>query len=111
MVGEMKNYSVTDKILCKRIDKYFYRDHNDNIKKYSIYCIKENCKTLAAYNYEGTKPIYCNKHKLEKMINTRHNYKLCKKCFRGYLNKCNTPSCKYRIENYQGSSKYMKKQL
>ena len=111
MVGEIKKLCITDKILCKRINKYFYRDHNDDIKKYSIYCIEKNCKTLAAYNYEGTKPIYCNKHKLEKMINTRHNYKLCKKCNRGYLNKCNTPSCKYTIENYQGASKYMKKTI
>ena len=45
------------------------------------------------------------------MVNTRHNYKLCKKCNRGYLNKCNTPSCKYTIENYQGASKYMKKTI
>ena len=108
MVGNMKNLSITDKILCKRINKYFYRDHNDDIKKYSIYCIEKNCKTLAAYNYENLKPLYCNKHKLEKMINTRHGYKLCKKCYRGYLYKCNTPSCKYTIKNYQGASKYMK---
>ena len=53
MVGEIKKLCITDKILCKRINKYFYRDHNDDIKKYSIYCIEKNCKTLAAYNYEG----------------------------------------------------------
>ena len=109
MVGE--KLCITDKILCKRINKYFYRDHNDEIKKYSIYCIEKNCKTLAAYNYEGKKAIYYNKHKLEKMVNTRHGYKLCKKCNRGYLNKCNTPSCKYTIENYQGASRYMKKTI
>ena len=103
--------SVSEKIKCERINKYFYRDPEGKILKYSIYCIEKNCKTLAAYNYEGTKPIYCNKHKIEKMINTRHNYKLCKKCNRGYLNKCNTPSCKYTIENYQGTSKYMKKTI
>ena len=111
MVGENKKLCITDKILCKRIDKYFYRDHNDDIKKYSIYCIEKNCKKLASYNYEGMKQIYCNKHKLEKMINTRHNYKLCKKCNRGYLTKCNTHSCKYTIENYKGATKYMKKTI
>ena len=111
MVSDKKNLSVTDKILCERIDKYFYRDPDGNIKKYSIYCIEKDCKTLAAYNYEKKKPLYCNQHKKEKMINTRHNYKLCKKCDRGYLNKCNTPSCKYTIENYRGSSKYMKKKI
>ena len=111
MVSDKKNLSVTEKILCERIDKYFYRDPDGNIKKYSIYCIVKDCKTLAAYNYEKKKPLYCNQHKKEKMINTRHNYKLCKKCDRGYLNKCNTPSCKYTIENYRGSSKYMKNKI
>ena len=111
MVSVIKKLCVTDKILCERIDKYFYRDPDGNIKKYSIFCIENNCKKLATYNYEKKKPIYCNKHKKEKMVNTRHGYKLCKKCDRGYLNKCNTPSCKYTIENYRGSSKYMKKTI
>ena len=111
MVSDKKNLIVTEKILCERIDKYFYRDPDGNIKKYSIYCIEKDCKKLSTYNYEKKKPIFCNDHKKEKMINTRHGYKLCKKCFRGYLNKCNTPSCKYTIENYKGSSKYMKKTI
>ena len=55
MVGEIKKLHVTDKILCKRINKYFYRDPDGNIKKYSIYCIEKNCKTLATYNYERKK--------------------------------------------------------
>ena len=45
------------------------------------------------------------------MINTRQNYKLCKVCEKGYLNKCNTPSCKYTIKNYKNSSKYMKLEI
>ena len=44
MVGEIKKLDVTEKILCKRIDKYFYRDPDGNIKKYSIYCIEKYCK-------------------------------------------------------------------
>ena len=56
MVSDKKNLSVTDKILCERIDKYFYRDPDGNIKKYSIYCIEKDCKTLAAYNYEKRNP-------------------------------------------------------
>jgi len=33
-------------------------------------CIFENCKTIPNFNYENEKqPIYCYKHKLEKMIN------------------------------------------
>ena len=90
--------SVSEKVLCQRIDTFFYRDHNGDIKKYSQYCIEKNCKTLASYNYEKSKPIYCNNHKLEKMVNTKRNHKLCKDCETGYLNKCNTPSCKYTIK-------------
>ena len=100
--------SVSERILCERINKFFYRNHEGNILKYSIYCIKKDCKTLASYNYEKLKLIYCNKHKLKKMINTKRNHKLCENCQTGYLNKCNTPSCKYTIKNYKNSSKYMK---
>ena len=66
MVSAKKNLSVTEKILCERIDKYFYRDPDGNIKKYSIYCIEKDCKKLSSYNYENLKQIYCNKHKLKK---------------------------------------------
>ena len=44
MVG-MRNSIVTEKIKCQKIDKYFYRDPNGNILKYSHNCIEENCKT------------------------------------------------------------------
>ena len=44
--------SVSERILCRRIDKFFYSDHNGDIKKYSQYCIEKDCKTLASYNYE-----------------------------------------------------------
>ena len=42
------------------------------------------------------------------MINVKSGHILCKICNKGYLNKCNTPSCKYTIRNYENSSKYMK---
>ena len=100
--------SVSDKIKCVKIDKYFYRDPKGIILKYSQYCIQKNCKTLASYNYEKLKPKYCNKHKLDKMINVKRGHKLCQDCKIGYKNKCNTPSCKYTIKNYENSSKYMK---
>ena len=44
----MVNMSVSERILCRRIDKFFYNDHNDDIKKYSQYCIEKDCKTLAS---------------------------------------------------------------
>ena len=99
---------VSDKIKCVKIDKFFYRSPEGEILKYSQYCIEKNCKTLASYNYEKLKPIYCNKHKLDEMINVKRNHKLCQDCKKSYKNKCNTPSCKYTIKNYENSSKYMK---
>ena len=100
--------SVSDKIKCVKIDKYFYRSPEGTILKYSQYCIQKNCKTLASYNYEKLKPIYCNKHKLDEMVNVKRKHKLCQDCKKSYKNKCNTPSCKYTIKNYKNSTKYMK---
>ena len=80
MVGDMRNSSVTLKVQCQKIDKYFYRDPNGNILKYSHHCIEKKCRTESSYNYENLKPIYCSKHKLEKMVNVKRNHKLCKDC-------------------------------
>ena len=63
MVGNMRNLSVTLKVQCQKIDKYFYRGPNGNILENSHYCVEKNCKTESSYNYENLKPIYCNKHK------------------------------------------------
>ena len=104
----MRNCSVSEKIKCQKIDKYFYRSPEGTILKYSHYCIEKNCKTESSYNYENLKPIYCNKHKLEKMVNVKRNHKLCKDCEKGYLKKCNTPKCKYTIKNYKDGTRYMK---
>ena len=104
----MRNSNVSEKIKCQKIDKYSYRSPEGDILKYSHYCIEKNCKTESSYNYENLKPIYCNKHKLEKMVNTKRNHKLCIDCEKGYLKKCNTPKCKYTIKNYRNSTKYMK---
>ena len=42
MVGNMRNSSVTLKVQCQKIDKYFFRNPNGNILKYSHYCIEKN---------------------------------------------------------------------
>ena len=42
------------------------------------------------------------------MINVKRNHKLCQNCKTGYLNKCNTPKCKYTIKNYKNGTRYMK---
>ena len=111
MVGNMRNFSVSEKIKCQKIDKYFYRSPGGTILKYSHYCIEKNCKTKSSYNYENLKPIYCNKHKLEKMVNTKRNHKLCRDCEKGYLKKCNTPKCKYPIKNYKNATRYIKQKI
>ena len=38
----MCNSSVTEKIKCQKIDKYFYRSPEGIILKYSHYCIEKN---------------------------------------------------------------------
>ena len=70
--------------------------------------MKKDYKTESSYNYEKLKPIYCSKHKKEKMVNVKRNHKLCKECNKGYLKKCNTPKCKYTIKNYKSSTRYTK---
>ena len=53
MVGNMRNSNVSEKIKCRKIDKYFYRSPKGTILKYSHYCIEKNCKTESSYNYEN----------------------------------------------------------
>ena len=107
----MRNSSVTEKIKCKKINKFFYRSPEGTILKYSLYCVEKNCKTESSYNYENLKPIYCNKHKLEKMINVKRGHTLCQNCEKGYLKKCNTPKCKCTIKNYKNATKYTKQKI
>ena len=111
MVGDVRNSDVSEKVKCQKINKFFYQDHNGNILKYSHYCIEKGCKTESSYNYEKLKPIYCNKHQKEKMINTKRGHVLCKECDNGYRVKCNSPKCKYTIKNYKNATKYMKQKI
>ena len=96
------------KLNVKKFDKFFYRSPEGKILKHSHYCIEKNCKTESSYNYENLKPIYCVRHKLDKMANVKRGHKLCQNCETGYLNKCNTPKCKYTIKNYKNGTRYMK---
>ena len=79
--------------------------------EYSHYYIQKYCTTESSYNYENLKPIHCNKHKLEKMVNTKRNHKLCQECNNGYKLKCNTPICKYTIKNYKNATRYTKRKV
>ncbi len=44
----------------------------------TVFCIEEDCKTRASYNYFGQKPNYCFTHKKDKMVNVVS--KLCIGC-------------------------------
>ena len=101
--------NVSEKIRCVKIDKYFFRDPEGRIKKYLQFCRRKNCKTESSYNYENIKkPIYCNKHKRENMVNVKRGHKFCKICKSSYKTKCVSKQCKYTIEKYKNASKHMK---
>ena len=67
----------------------FYMTPEGEILKYKKYCIINNCKKLSSYNYSGKHEIlYCNEHKLDKMINIRKGYSFCEKHNISYLKFC-----------------------
>ena len=45
------------------------------------------------------------------MVNVKRGHKLCQECENGYLKKCNTPKCKYTIENYKDATRYTKQKI
>ena len=73
----------------KKLNQYFYMTQNGDILKYKKYCIINNCKKLSSFNYSDKKEIlYCNEHKLNKMVNIRKGYKYCDKHQVSYLKFC-----------------------
>ena len=100
--------SVSEKVLCVKIDKYYFKDHKGRIRKYLQFCRRKLCKTESSYNYENLKPKYCFKHKKEDMVNVKRGHKLCLKGKSSYKTKCTSPKCRYTIEKYKSVSKYMK---
>ena len=100
--------SVSEKVLCAKIDKHSFKDHKGRIRKYLQFCRRKLCKTESSYNYENLKPKYCFKHTKEDMVNVKRVHKLCLKCKSSYKTKCTSPKCKYTIEKYKTALKYMK---
>ena len=100
--------SVSEKVQCVKIGKYYFRDPKGHIRKCLQFCRRKLCKTESSYNYENLKPKYCFKHKKEDMVNVKRGHKLCLKCKSSYKTKCTSPKCKYTIEKYKTASKYMK---
>ena len=41
--------SVSEKIKCKKINKFFYRSPDGKILKYSQYCIEKKWRTESSY--------------------------------------------------------------
>ena len=72
-----------------KLNQYFYMTPKGNILKYKKYCIINDCKKLSSYNYSDKKEfLYCNEHKLDKMINIRKGYLLCEEHNIPYLKIC-----------------------
>ena len=72
-----------------KLNEYFYMTKEGDILKYKKYCIINDCKKLSSYNYSNKKEIlYCNEHKLDKMVNIRKGYKYCDKHDISYLKFC-----------------------
>ena len=101
--------NVTRKVLCQRIDRYFFRNPDGRICKYKQFCMRKGCQKESTYNFiDIKKPRYCLKHKKENMVNVKRDHKLCPKCKSSYKTKCVSKQCRYTIEKYKNMSKYMK---
>ena len=62
----------------KKLNQYFYMTPERDILKYKKYCIINNCKKIASFNHSGQKEfLYCNEHKLYKMLNIKKGYLYC----------------------------------
>ena len=62
-----------------KLNEYFYMNSEGDILKYKKYCIINDYKKLASFNYENEKEfLYCNEHKLDNMINIKKSHILCK---------------------------------
>ena len=84
----MSNEKICNNKITK-LNQYFYMTPEREILKYKKYCIINNCKKIASFNYSGKKNLlYCNDHKLDKMVNIKKGYILCEKHNIPYVNFC-----------------------
>ena len=47
--------SVTRKVQCQKIDKFYYKTPEGRVFKYAHFCRRKGCKTESSYNYENIK--------------------------------------------------------
>ena len=84
----MDNEKICNNKITK-LNQYFYMTPEGDILKYKKYCIINNCKKTASFNYTGEKELlYCNDHKLDKMINIKKGYSYCNEHDISYLKYC-----------------------
>ena len=68
---------MTDVKICNnkkiiKLNDYFYMSPEGDILKYKKYCVINDCKKLASFNYHNEKTfLYCNEHKSDNMINIK----------------------------------------
>ena len=85
---------MSDEKICNigkitKLNQCFYMTPEGDILKYKKYCIINDCKKLSSFNYHDRKGfLYCNDHKLDKMINIRKGYLLCEQHNISYLKFC-----------------------
>ena len=84
----MSNEKICNNKITK-LNQYFYMTPEGDVLKYKKYCIINNCKKLSSYNYSDKKELlYCNDHKLDKMVNIKKGYSFCDKHNISYLKFC-----------------------
>ena len=75
-MGDVKIYNVGK---ITKLNQYFHMTREGDVLKYKKYCIVNDCKKLASFNYYNEKEfLFCNEHKLYDMINIRKGYILSK---------------------------------
>ena len=85
----MGNDEICNNGKITKLNQYFYMTPEGDILKYKKYCIINDCKKLSSYNYSGKKELlYCNDHKLDKMVNIKKGYSFCDKHNISYLKFC-----------------------
>ena len=85
----MSNEEFCNNDKITKLNQYFYMTPEGNILKYKKYCVINDCKKTSSFNYSGEKELlYCNDHKLDKMVNVKKGYSYCDKHNISYLKFC-----------------------
>ena len=85
----MGNDKICNNDKITKLNQYFYMTSEGDILKYKKYCIINNCKKTASFNYSEKKEVlYCNDHKLDKMVNIKKGYSFCEKHNISYIKFC-----------------------